>query len=376
LVTPVRDGMNLVAKEFVASRVDGDGVLVLSEFAGAASEMAGALLVNPYDVQATAETIRSALSLSREERRERMLTLRQRVTTADVTWWSGRFLSELDVESPAAIVREPSSQREVRALIERVRRAPKVVLLLDYDGTLVPFTPRPEQARPDEELIALLGSLAAQPRLRVEVVSGRPRSALEEYFGDLPIGLHSEHGLWSRDPVTRTWRRAPAPELRHADRIAAILQHWADRTPGSFVETKSSVLAWHWRGADPDVGRAQASELRLHLAELLANEAVEVVAGEHVIEVRPHGVNKGIVALGLLRDLPPDGLAVALGDDRTDEDMFSVLGPPHATVGVGPRARNVTLRLPDPSAARAFLREIVQGVAADPSPIRKRSYGL
>jgi len=362
LVTPIRDGMNLVAKEFVASRVDGDGVLVLSEFAGAASEMAGALLVNPYDVQATAETIRSALSLSTEARRERMLMLRRRVVSADVNWWSARFLSALEEETAPRRTRS-SSAAEIRQFIDRASRMPHVLLLLDYDGTLVPFTPRPEDAKPDAELVDLLRDMAAQPRFQVHVVSGRPRAALEEFFGDLNVGLHSEHGLWSRDPGSE-WRRAAAPELRHADRIAQILQEWADRTPGSFVEKKSSVLAWHWRASDPEIGRSQASELRLHLADLLANEAVEVIGGDHVIEVRPHGVNKGIVALDVLKRARPGSLAIAMGDDRTDEDMFSALPPQHATVSIGPRSRNVTLQLPDPAAARAFLRQLADAVAA------------
>jgi trehalose-6-phosphate synthase len=101
LVTPLRDGMNLVAKEFVASRTDDDGVLVLSEFAGAADEMTSALLVNPYDVDGMAEAIHAALTMPPEERSARMRTLRERVTTNTAADWAERFLRELRADGPA-----------------------------------------------------------------------------------------------------------------------------------------------------------------------------------------------------------------------------------------------------------------------------------
>ncbi len=99
LVTPVRDGMNLVAKEFVACRPDEDGVLVLSRFAGAATELDDALLVNPYDVDDVAATLHRALGLSRGERRSRMARLRARVQANDVHRWSSMFLRALSGSS-------------------------------------------------------------------------------------------------------------------------------------------------------------------------------------------------------------------------------------------------------------------------------------
>jgi trehalose 6-phosphate synthase/phosphatase len=359
LVTPIRDGMNLVAKEFVATRVDEDGVLVLSEFAGAASELAGAILVNPYDVEATAAAIRRALDLSREERRARMRLLRARVNTADVHDWSSRFLSDLDEESRVLVPVGMSSPAIVSDAVERAGIAAEIVLLLDYDGTLVPFAPSPMEAVPDAELVTLLGALARGPKTHVHLVSGRPREDLELWFGSLPIGLHAEHGLWSRSSDSRNWRRAATAELARSASIEAILQDWTARTPGTFVERKSSVLAWHWRGADPERGPTQERDLRLHLAEMLSNEPVEVVVGDHVVEVRPQGVHKGLVLAGALGLASEGALAIALGDDRTDEDMFAALGREHMAVHIGPNASVAGVRLADSAAAREFLRAIL-----------------
>lgn len=95
LVTPVRDGMNLVAKEFVASRVDEDGVLVLSEFAGAAEELTAAIRINPYDVRGLADAMHSALTMDESERRRRMRSMRGQVMENDVHAWAERFLAAL-----------------------------------------------------------------------------------------------------------------------------------------------------------------------------------------------------------------------------------------------------------------------------------------
>lgn len=358
LVTPIRDGMNLVAKEFVATRTDGDGVLVLSEFAGAAAELDGAIEVNPYDVQATAQAYGRALDLERGERRRRMTSLRRRVVSADVHGWVRSFLAALDETDPDEPSASFSTPLAVRAAIGELAAAPELVVLLDYDGTLVPFAPTPDDAAPDADLIALLARLAARARTRAHVVSGRPREDLEAWFGELPLGLHAEHGLWSRLPGERPWRRATAGELPSRAAIELILEDWSARTPGSFVERKSAMLAWHWRRADPERGRRQESELRLHLAELLSNVAVEVLVGDHVVEVRPQGVHKGR-AVGLATATSgPGSLVLAIGDDRTDDDLFDALEPGHVTVRVGVRAGRATLRVQGPADVRALLAEL------------------
>ena len=361
LVTPLRDGMNLVAKEFLASRTDGDGVLVLSEFAGASWELPEALQVNPYDTDGTADVFYRALTMESEERRARLGPLRTRVETFDVHRWSASFLEQLGaVSRPSArgVVAGASAARE--ELSHRLSETDSLLLLLDYDGTLVPFTPTPELARPDAELLSLLRSLAGRPRTEVHVVSGRGREALDHWLGTLPVWLHAEHGFWSRSPTDRTW--IPAGEIGGSWRepVLAILRDTTARTPGSLIEVKAVALAWHYRLADLETGARRANELRLHLNQLLSNQPVEILAGNRVLEIRPHGIHKGLV----LPPLPPAKLArttiVAIGDDRTDEDLFGALPPEAISIRVGPGNTRARFRLEGVAAVRALVQSLVE----------------
>jgi trehalose 6-phosphate synthase/phosphatase len=362
LVTAVRDGMNLVAKEFIAARPDEDGILVLSEFAGAAAELAEAVQVNPYDVDATATAIHRALSLPASERRTRMRALRERVCRHDVQQWAESFLLALEDASahrdqPALAATDPA---EVAALVDRIRAAEHLALLLDYDGTLVPFAGVPELAVPDEALLALLRALARRRGTEVQVVSGRARDTLERWLGALPIGLHSDHGFWSRPRAEGEWRARPVPRMEWRARVLAILEHFAARTPGSLVEQKTASLAWHYRMVEPEFGVRQANELRLHLTELLSNVPVEILPGEKVIEIRAHGVNKGTVVAPLVERLPPRTLIVAIGDDRTDEDLFAALPQDAVAIHVGPGPSCAPVRLAGVAEARALLGALLE----------------
>jgi trehalose 6-phosphate synthase/phosphatase len=359
LVTPLRDGMNLVAKEFVASRVDGDGVLVLSEFAGAASELAGALSVNPYDTEATAKAYLHALSMPRAERRERMRTLRRRVFDYDVHRWVREFLAALERAAQGSpLPLRPSEPARLRELAAELRGQP-LLLLVDYDGTLVPLVELPVLAVPDADVHELLRALAARERTAVHVVSGRAREVIEGWLGDLPIGLHAEHGLWSRDAGSTRWRPRAMPDTSWHDSVLRILEEFAARTPGALVEEKSASLAWHYRAADPEFGARQARELQIHLTEVLSNLPVEILPGDLVVEVRPHGINKGTVAADLLAAAPPGTRVVALGDDRTDEDLFAALPDDAVTIRVGVAPSRASWRVADVAMARRFLRTLL-----------------
>lgn len=359
LVTPVRDGLNLVAKEFIASRVDDDGVLVLSEFAGAASELGEALQVNPYDIDRTAAAVARALKLEPEERRSRMAALRQRVMTHDVHRWVATFLPALEASAAhrERTSAQASSAEAIDTLTQTLRAAPSLTLLLDYDGTLGRFTGSPEQAAPDEALLALLDALSRRPGTRVHIISGRSHDDLERWFGKLPIGLHAEHGLWSRPAHGAPWEKRLNPPTEWKEHVRPILELFESRTAGALVEEKTTSLAWHYRRADPAFGSIQAKELRLHLANLLSNFPVEIMQGNKVIEVRAQGVNKGsVVPLAL----PQEGeAALAMGDDTTDEDLFAALPPSAFAIHIGPGESRAPYRLPDPDAARRLLQSLL-----------------
>jgi trehalose 6-phosphate synthase/phosphatase len=363
LVTPLRDGMNLVAKEFLASRVDDDGVLVLSEFAGAAAELAEAVVVNPYDVDAVAETIRRALQMPREERHRRMRPMRRRVIEHDVHAWAKAFIGRLD--SPAAKEARPAPvEPALAAAIGKARPASQVRLLLDYDGTLVPLAPSPELAIPDRELLELLNGLASEPRLRVEIVSGRPRETLERWFGALPVVLWAEHGFWRRQAPGAAWEAAAVVDSRWLDRVHPILERFTSSTPGSLIELKSASVAWHYRQVPREFGHRQAHELRMLLADALSNQPLEVLEGKKVIEVRFRGISKAVVARPVPGDVPLDAAVVAFGDDRTDEDLFVALPESSITVAVGQRLGGARYEVRDHRAVRRLLRELLTGAGA------------
>jgi trehalose 6-phosphate synthase/phosphatase len=354
LVNALRDGMNLVAKEFVASRTDDDGVLVLSEFAGAAEELSEAILINPYDIDAVADGIRRALAMSPTEKAARMRALRHRVRARTVHRWAAGFLHELTRSGGAARGHEnPPPFTPIDQLLDRLVALQNPVFLLDYDGTLVPLASLPDLARPDEELIPLLRRLR-DAGYTVQVVSGRSRDDLAAWLGDLDMTLWAEHGAWQR-PAGGTWQPTVTIAREWMEQVRPILEQFAARTPGALVEEKTSSLAWHYRTSDPQFGAEQARQLRLLLLEALQSQPLDVLEGSKVIEVRWRGVHKGRIVERLLGSGVSGPSLVAIGDDRTDEEMFEALPPEATTIHVGGGGSIAQYRLADSGAVRALL---------------------
>jgi trehalose 6-phosphate synthase/phosphatase len=365
VVTPLRDGMNLVSKEYAACRVHDDGVLVLSEFAGAAWELGEAVQVNPYNVHEAALALRQAILMDPAEQRARMEPMRRRVREWDVQAWVRSFAGAMAVAATRPIEDTAEDSPPTAGDIARMHAARRLHLLLDYDGTLVPFAARPELAKPDASLLELLQVLAAHPRFSIHIISGRPRAVLDGWFDHLPIGLHAEHGTWSRSAGAE-WRPNAVVSQGWKERIRPVMEQFAARTPGAFVEEKEAALCWHYRLADPELGHTQSRELALHLTSFLANLPVEVMPGHRVVEVRQHGVNKGIVLPAILAPIiaSPEEFVVALGDDRTDEDLFAALPEHCMAIKVGDGPTVATRRLRDHKAVRTFLRDLLQNCGA------------
>ena len=336
----LRDGMNLVAKEYVACKPDGDGVLVLSEFAGAAAEMGEALLINPFDEDRTAATIERALALDEQERRQRMSALHNRVLRNNVFRWGERFLTALEeavVERGRLIDTQPQRLRpmEIRDAYARARRR---LLILDYDGTLVPFVKRPQQAAPPPLLLDLLGVMAADPQNCLALISGRSAANLDRWFGVIGgVWLVAEHGAEFRSPSTQQWEQLrPQVTADWKNSVLPILEHFVDRTPGSFIEEKKYALVWHYRMAEPEFGEWLGNELVSMLEAMLAETELRAFRGEKIVEVRPVWANKGEALERLLVASDNPDFIFAAGDDRTDEDMFERLQSDAWTVHVGP----------------------------------------
>jgi trehalose 6-phosphate synthase/phosphatase len=358
-VTPLRDGMNLVAKEFVACQTDGDAVLVLSEFAGAASEMGEAFIVNPHDEERTAAVIERALSLTPEERRERMFALRRRVLRNNAFAWSQRFLDQL---RKAAAERATRRADEPRALpsdqvVSAFRDSRCRWLLLDYDGSLVPYAARPRDAAPPPTLVRLLRALAALPAAHVALVSGRLRRDLEAWLGGVEgLWLVAEHGALVRSPQSKRWESLrPSMPVDWMERVRPVLEHYVDRTPGSFVEEKECSLVWHHRMSDPEFGEWLANELAANLEELLAETELRAVRGQKSVEVRLAWANKAEAVKRLGEVLPAPDFRLAVGDDPSDEDLFEQLPPESWTIHVGTGRSRARFQLANPDAVVRLL---------------------
>lgn len=355
LVTPMRDGMNLVCKEYVASRTDHSGVLVLSELAGASHELVDALQVNPNNVHVMAETMKEALEMPVDEMKFRMTSLRKLVQHFNIYYWSESFFNRLnEVKSEQLLLTTKRlTEAMTRAIMARYEKAKNRLFLLDYDGTLVGFKNEITQAAPDEELYSILDQLAGDVNNHVVLISGRKHEHLEEWFGDRAVGLVAEHGVWSREKGG-VWQPKPGLVTIWRDEVQELLQAFADRTPGSSIELKSHSIAWHYRKVQKDLGRIRADELLENLRDYSAAFGLQILEGHKVIEVRNADVNKGREALEILQRASYDFVLFA-GDDRTDEDVFQVLPEEAFTIKVGSGNSNAKMFVNSPAEVRLLL---------------------
>jgi len=358
-VGSLRDGMNLVAKEYVACKAEGDGVLVLSEFAGAAAEMGEALLINPFDEERTALSIERALTLDEDERRQRMEHLHSRILHNNVFRWGERFLASLeDAVSERGRYSDTQPKRlRTTEVLDAYRRASRRLLMIDYDGTLVPFAGQPWQAVPPPVVMRLLTSLAAEPHNCVAVTSGRTAEDLNRWFGAIKgLWLIAEHGAEVKSPLEASWeplRSEVSTDWKST--VMPILEHFVDRTPGSFVEEKKYGVVWHYRLAEPEFGAWLANELVSMLEAMLAETDLRAFRGDKVVEVKPVWANKGEALDRLLAVLSSPDFLFAAGDDRTDEDLFEHMPTEAWTVHIGPGATRAAFVLPDFESLRRVL---------------------
>jgi len=350
LVTPMRDGMNLVSKEYVASRTDDTGVLILSEMAGASKELNDAIIVNPNNIGDVMGAIVQAINMPIEEQKARMSVMRGIVKKFDIHLWVKNFMDKL--EEVREMQESLLTKHAVKAVTEQIGRdytaAKDRYIFLDYDGTLVGFNANIDRASPDEELYDILKTLAADPANRVVIISGRRHETLQEWFGDLKLDLIAEHGAWQKH-YQEEWKSLPLLTDGWKKEVKAVLDTYTDRTPGSFIEDKSYSLVWHYRKVEEGLGELRANEIIDHLKVTVADKGLQLMPGNKVIEFKNIEVNKGKAALNWLYGNSPDFI-IALGDDHTDEDIFKALPPEAYTIKVG---SNI-------SAAKYYLRNFVE----------------
>lgn len=361
LITPLRDGMNLISKEYIASQSDGHGVLILSEMAGAAKELGEAIIINPNHKQDIASAIKEAIEMPVEKQKRRLEIMQKRLSDYDVIRWANDFISEmLDLNKQKIILKAKLlSYSEKEQIIKDFHTSNSRIIFLDYDGTLIPFTDRPQTSKPDTRLLKLIKLLSKCPNTEVVLVSGRDKSTLQKWFGMLNISLSAEHGVWIKRK-DRDWKLLKPVSGDWKSNVYPVLKLAADRLPASFIEEKEFSLVWHYRQSDPELASIRAKELMDDLISLTANIDVQVLQGDKVIELRNAGINKGTISTYFLSKSDYEFI-LAIGDDSTDNDIFKVLPDKAYSIKVGFSPSFARFNVYDYHEVRRLMTEIIQG---------------
>ena len=356
LVTPLRDGMNLVAKEYVATKQDNPGVLILSEMAGASVELSDALLINPNDTDQIEQAICRALKMPLEEQKERLQRMQAILSVQTVNKWAADFMREWrqTAEKNKRLQKKKISaqdQNEIKTLYDQAK---KRLILLDYDGTLTAFKNHPEDAVPTPALRDLLQRFCSDPRNHVTINSGRDHYTLEKWLGDLPLSFAAEHGAfykekgaWHKNIGNREWD----------SELLFILNLFVSKTPYSHLETKEAALAWHYRESDAWLGELRAQQLTKAIMPVCLKKGLQIMQGNKVVEIKSPECTKGSEVDRLLLASRYDFI-LAMGDDTTDEDMFRALPVSAITVKVGIVSEKAKYNLSSQEEVLPFLEEL------------------
>jgi len=264
--------------------------------------------------------------------------MQERLKRYDVIRWANDFLVELSdvLEDQKKLQARFLRQSDRDNIIKNFNSAGKKALFLDYDGTLVPFVTDPWRARPSAALLEIITKLSNMQNTDLVLISGRDKTTLQNWFGSLNIALVAEHGVWSRDkqgnwqlikPLDNTWK----------SKILPILQVYADRLPGAFIEEKEYSIVWNYRRSEPELASVRARELTDDLVAFTANTDVQILQGSKVVEICCGGVTKGAAVLRQLTGSQYDFI-LAIGDDWTDEEMFRVLPDSAFSIRIGMQA--------------------------------------
>lgn len=352
VITSVRDGMNTTALEYVTVKSHMSSYncygnpLILSEFSGSSTVLKDAMIVNPWDSVAVAKSINKALKLTKEEKFALEGKLWPEVPT--IQDWTDKFLTTLKgmTDNSSSVDRKITPALNRPILLENYKQAERRLFLFDYDGTLTPIVEDPSAAIPSARLLSILKKLAADPKNQIWIISGRDQKFLNKWLGSkLPqLGLSAEHGCFVKDVNGAEWVNLTEKfDMSWQIKVAATMEEFTNRTPGSFIERKKVALTWHYRRAVPELGEFHAAELKKELLKFTEDSDLDIMDGKANIEVRPKFVNKGEIVRRLVwhrhgeaqdmlhnareeltKDEMPDFI-LCLGDDFTDEDMFKQL---------------------------------------------------
>ncbi len=357
-IAPIRDGMNLVAKEYLASHPKSDGVLVLSETAGAAEELKDAILVNPTRPKTLVTGLKKALTAKPKTILDRTIKMQRYLKRHTVDKWADSFIDTLTTPLPKpkklftrSLIGDPE-----RALVSDYHQSDNRLLLLDYDGTLAPIASQPEDAKPSRAVLNALERLGSDDKNTVVVISGRDRTDLTDWLDHLPVTLVAEHGAFMKKPEWKTWHTMIEDAGDWKRHIGDLFSYYAEITPGARFEEKSRALVWHYRNASPYHAQKNLVALRRLLKPLAKSYNLKVQEGKKVIEVNHLDTSKGhALQEWLVRD---HDFVMTIGDDITDESMFENAPFGAYTIKVGGGQTAANWRLPNPASVMKLLRRL------------------
>jgi len=360
LITPLKDGMNLIAKEYIATKKDAKGVLILSEMAGAGNEMGEALIVNPNNRTQISWALKYALNMDEKEQQKRISSMQKRLKEYDVKKWAEDFketMLKLKNEQKNLSARYLSPKSRLR-IIKKYKQSNLRLFLIDYDGTLIPDIYRFREGKPSRDVTYTINLLNQDQKNRVVIVSGRERHFLEKLFKDVQVDLIAEHGAWLRKN-SNEWKTIEPLKKEWKNQVKPILELYTKRTPGSFIQEKEYSLVWHYLNTDPTFGRTRAMELMDSLTHLTSNLNLEIHHGEKVIEIKPAGINKGLTAYQWISEKDWDFI-LAIGDDWSDEFTFSYLPHNAYSIKVGHGISQSRFNIRSSTEVRALLKELAK----------------
>lgn len=358
LVTPMRDGMNLVCKEFIASKLDKKGVLILSEMAGASKELSDAILINPNNIDQHVKALKEALTMPENEQIRRMTIMQDSLQRYNIHAWVKLFMERLSFvkKEQANLQTRPLDSQIKSSLLDAYAKSKKRVLLLDYDGTLVGFNANPLDSKPDAELKSLLKNLCSNVKNQVVVISGRGKETLYDWLQEFPLDFIAEHGVWHKSQG-QPWEQFVEMDSSWQEEFLHVLEMYVDRTPGSFIEKKDYSLVWHYRKVETGLGELRSRELSSHLKYISSERDIQIQEGDMVIEVKNSSVNKGVAAAHWLKGKGYD-FYLACGDDWTDEDTFKAMPKEAYTIKVGSASSAAKYRVQSYKDIREILGEL------------------
>ncbi len=358
-ITPIRDGMNLNAKEYIASQQQKPGILVLSESAGAAEELKDAILVSHARPQSFVDGLYKALTMRPNDLNRRLKNMQRHLSYFTAEKWADKFLATLQKpQSSIGIHRTHALNKDQQVkLLAAYENASRRLLLFDYDGTLTPIiNGDPIEAKPTTTIKKLLTSLAEEPRNDVVLVTGRSKEEMQDWFGDLPIGIAAEHGAYFRRDSGKNWHKTSSSALDWQEEVGDIFDYYADETPGVHVERKNWSLVWHYRNAAPFYAQKSLVALRRLLKPIAKKYDLSIEEGKKIIEVKPTEITKARASQEWL--IHDHNFVLSIGDDKTDESMFEAMPPDSYSIKVGRGRTEANYRVADIPAVFELLKKL------------------